>query len=139
MMTAENDTHSLLSSQEDPSNSNQQVDDNQITVAIDNQSIFAAKKKCKRKGKFKWLSPKINRPRNRRRIFLVRRHIKHFEHGQKRKKKSANLSAACLNRNLQFASFYTYSASGQSSNLQSTDKLRIYRLSPVTTNQISHS
>ena len=45
MMTAENDMHSLLSSQEDPDNSNQQVDDNQITVAIDNQSIFAAKKK----------------------------------------------------------------------------------------------
>ena len=35
-MTAENDTHSLLHSQESPDNSNQQVDDNQVTVAIDN-------------------------------------------------------------------------------------------------------
>ena len=45
MMTAENDTHSLLHSLEDPDNSNQQMDDNQITLAIDNQSIFAAEKK----------------------------------------------------------------------------------------------
>ena len=45
MMTAENDTHSLLDSLEDPDNSNQQMDDNQITLAMDNQSIFAAEKK----------------------------------------------------------------------------------------------
>ena len=65
-VTAENDTHSLLHLQEDPDISSQQVDHNQVTVAIDNQSIFAAKKKktrekkSKRKSniqyKFKWLS-----------------------------------------------------------------------------------
>ena len=49
-VTAENDTHSLLHLQEDPDISSQQVDHNQVTVAIDNQSIFAAKKK-KNSGK----------------------------------------------------------------------------------------
>ena len=51
-ITAENDTRSLLHSQEDPHSSNQQADDNQ--VVIDNQSIFATEKilkKRKRKGK----------------------------------------------------------------------------------------
>ena len=43
-MTAENDTHSLLHSLEDPDNLTHQVDDNQVTVAIDNQSFFAAEK-----------------------------------------------------------------------------------------------
>ena len=47
-VTAENDTHSLLHLQEDPDISSQQVDHNQVTVAIDNQSIFAAKKKKKK-------------------------------------------------------------------------------------------
>ena len=64
-VTAENDTHSLLPLQEDPDISSQQVDHNQVTVAIDNQSIFAAKKKTREKKskrksniqyKFKWLS-----------------------------------------------------------------------------------
>ena len=64
-VTAENDTHSLLHLQEDPDISSQQVDHNQVTVAIDNQSIFAAKKKTREKKskrksniqyKFKWLS-----------------------------------------------------------------------------------
>ena len=44
-VVAENDTHSQLHSLEDPDNLNQQVDDNQVTNAIDNQSIFAAEKK----------------------------------------------------------------------------------------------
>ena len=44
-VTAENDTHSLLHLQEDPDNSSQQVDHNQVTVAFDNQSIFAVEKK----------------------------------------------------------------------------------------------
>ena len=48
-VTAENDTHSLLQLQEDPNISSQQVDHNQVTVAIDNQSIFAAKKKIGKK------------------------------------------------------------------------------------------
>ena len=57
-VTAENETRSLLYSQEDPDSSNQQVDDDQ--VVIDNQSIFTAEKilkKRKRKGKIrlKWL------------------------------------------------------------------------------------
>ena len=42
-VTAKNDTHSLLHSQMIP-NLNQQVDDNQVTAAIDNQSIYAAEK-----------------------------------------------------------------------------------------------
>ena len=57
-MTAENDTHSLLHSLEDPDNLNQPVDDNQVTVAIDNQSILAAEqknlKKRNRKGKMQY-------------------------------------------------------------------------------------
>ena len=44
-VTNENDKHSLLQLQEDHDISSQQVDHNQVTVAIDNQSIFAAKKK----------------------------------------------------------------------------------------------
>ena len=44
-VTAENYTHSLLHLQEDPDISSQQVDHNQVIVSIDNQSIFAAKKK----------------------------------------------------------------------------------------------
>ena len=64
-VTAENDTHSLLHLQKDPDISSQQVDHNQVTVAIDNQAIFAGKKKnsgkkSKRQSniqyKFKWLS-----------------------------------------------------------------------------------
>ena len=64
-VTAENEKHSLLHLQEDPDISSQQVDHNQVTVAIDNQSIFAAKKKTREKKskrksniqyKFKWLS-----------------------------------------------------------------------------------
>ena len=49
-VTAENDRHSLLHLQEDPDISSEQVDHNEVTVAIDNQSIFAAKKK-KNSGK----------------------------------------------------------------------------------------
>ena len=49
-VTAENDMHSLFHLQEDPDISSQQVDHNQVTVGIDNQSIFAAKKK-KNSGK----------------------------------------------------------------------------------------
>ena len=49
-VTAENEKHSLLHLQEDPDISSQQVDHNQVSVAIDNQSIFAAKKK-KNSGK----------------------------------------------------------------------------------------
>ena len=41
-VTAENETRSLLHSQEDPDSSNQQVDDDQ--VVIDNQSISTAEK-----------------------------------------------------------------------------------------------
>ena len=41
-VTAENETRSLLHSQEDPDSSNQQVDVDQ--VVIDNQSIFTSKK-----------------------------------------------------------------------------------------------
>ena len=40
--------HSLLHSLEDPDNLNQQGDDNQVTVAIDNQSIFAAEKNSRK-------------------------------------------------------------------------------------------
>ena len=43
-VTAKNDTHSLLHSLEDPANLNQQVDDTQVTAAVDNQSIYAAEK-----------------------------------------------------------------------------------------------
>ena len=46
-VTAENDTYSLLDLQKDPDISSQQVDHNQVTVAIDNQSIFVAKNKKK--------------------------------------------------------------------------------------------
>ena len=79
-MTAENDTHSPLRSLEDPDNLNQQVDDNQVTVAIDNQSIFAAEKTFSKNviGKATCrislndlAIPKINRLGNRRTIFWV--------------------------------------------------------------------
>ena len=72
-VTAENDTHSLLHLQEDPDISSQQVDHNQVTVAFDNQSIFAAEKKNLEKKRVKekitysislngLAIPEINRP-----------------------------------------------------------------------------
>ena len=79
-VTAENDTHSLLHSLEDPDNLSQQVDDNQVTVAIDNQSIFASEKKFSKNviGKATYsitlnglAIPKISGPGNRRRIFWI--------------------------------------------------------------------
>ena len=69
---------------------------------------------------------------------LDKRLVKHCEHGQKPKKAKIQ-SAACLNHNLPLASLYTYIASAESSNFQSTDKLRIYCPLPVMTNQISRS
>ena len=79
-VTAENDTHSLLHSLEDPDNLKQQVNDNQVTVAIDNQSIFAAEKTFSKNviGKATCsislndlAISKIDRSGNRRRIFCI--------------------------------------------------------------------
>ena len=98
-VTAENDTHSLLHLQEDPDNSSQQVDHNQVTVAIDNQSIFAAenleKKRVKEKATYSislngLAIPEINRPGKREENILDKRCIKHFEHDQKQKKRESN-------------------------------------------------
>ena len=101
-VTTENDTHSLLHLQEDPDNSSQKVDHNQVTVAIDNQSIFATEKKnISRKKKVKEKAtysmslnglaiPEINRPGKREENILDKRCIKPFEYGQKQKKRQSN-------------------------------------------------
>ena len=100
-VTAENDTLSLLHLQEDPDISSQQVDHNQVTVAIDNQSIFAAKKKKLGKKKVKEKEtysislnglaiPEINRPGKPEENILEKRCIKHFKHDQKQKKRKSN-------------------------------------------------
>ena len=99
-VTAENDTHSLLHLQEDPDISSQQLDHNQVTVAIDNQSILLRKKKLgKKRVKEKatysislngLAIPEINRPGKPEENILDKRCIKHFEHDQKQKKRKSN-------------------------------------------------
>ena len=92
---------SLRNLQEDPDISSQQGDHNQVTVAIDNQSIFAAKKKNSGKKRVKEKAtysislnglaiPEINRPGKPEENILDKRCIKHSEHDQKQKKRKSN-------------------------------------------------